>query len=109
VATDEANREAAPSGLLHEASQPIPLIQFITKLVSRLGGGTGISAPSLRSSTWHLGDQPKFCPIEPGFDEMKVFVAYYPGVYTYDNLDWFAHSWFPKFNATFPVRERRRL
>ena len=35
------------------------------------------------SGKWHLGDQPKFYPIEHGFDEMKEFAAYYPGVYTY--------------------------
>jgi arylsulfatase A-like enzyme len=34
------------------------------------------------SGKWHLGDQPKFYPIEHGFDEMKEFAAYYPGVYT---------------------------
>jgi hypothetical protein len=43
------------------------------------------------SGKWHLGDQPKFYPIEHGFDEMKEFAAYYPGVYTYDDLDSFAH------------------
>jgi hypothetical protein len=32
------------------------------------------------SGKWHLGDQPKFYPIEHGFDEMKEFAAYYPGV-----------------------------
>ena len=36
------------------------------------------------SGKWHLGDQPKFYPIEHGFDEMKAFAAYYPGVYTLD-------------------------
>ena len=51
------------------------------------------------SGKWHLGDQPKFYPIEHGFDEMKEFAAYYPGVYTYDDTDNFAHPWFPKFNA----------
>jgi arylsulfatase A-like enzyme len=30
---------------------------------------------------WHLGDRPEFYPIEHGFDEMKQFAAYYPGVY----------------------------
>jgi arylsulfatase A-like enzyme len=53
------------------------------------------------SGKWHLGDQPKFYPIEHGFDEMKEFAAYYPGVYTYDDLDSFAHPWFPKFNAAY--------
>ncbi len=33
------------------------------------------------SGKWHLGDVPKFYPIEHGFDEMKQFAAYYPGVY----------------------------
>ncbi len=50
------------------------------------------------SGKWHLGDQPKFYPIEHGFDEMKEFAAYYPGVYTYDDTDSFAHPWFPKYN-----------
>jgi arylsulfatase A-like enzyme len=53
------------------------------------------------SGKWHLGDQPKFYPIEHGFDEMKEFAAYYPGVYTYDDTDGFAHPWFPKFNAAY--------
>jgi arylsulfatase A-like enzyme len=53
------------------------------------------------SGKWHLGDQPKFYPIEHGFDEMKEFAAYYPGVYTYSDTDWFAHPWFPKFNAAY--------
>ena len=48
------------------------------------------------SGKWHLGDQPKFYPIEHGFDEMKEFAAYYPGVYTYDDTDSFAHPWFPE-------------
>jgi arylsulfatase A-like enzyme len=53
------------------------------------------------SGKWHLGDQPKFYPIEHGFDEMKEFAAYYPGVYTYDDTSWFAHPWFPKFNPAY--------
>ena len=53
------------------------------------------------SGKWHLGDQPKFYPIEHGFDEMKEFAAYYPGVYTYDCTENFAHPWFPKFNAAY--------
>jgi arylsulfatase A-like enzyme len=53
------------------------------------------------SGKWHLGDQPKFYPIEHGFDEMKEFAAYYPGVYTYDDTDSFAHPWFPKFNPEY--------
>ena len=44
---------------------------------------------------------PKFYPIEHGFDEMKEFAAYYPGVYTYDDTSWFAHPWFPKFNKEY--------
>ena len=47
------------------------------------------------SGKWHLGDQPKFYPIEHGFDEMKEFAAYYPGVYTYNDTENFAHPWFP--------------
>ena len=35
------------------------------------------------SGKWHLGDKPDSYPIEHGFDEMKSFGAYYPGVYTY--------------------------
>ena len=53
------------------------------------------------SGKWHLGDQPKFYPIEHGFDDMKVFGAYYPGVYTYDCTENFAHPWFPKYNAAY--------
>lgn len=53
------------------------------------------------SGKWHLGDQPKFYPIEHGFDEMKVFGAYYPGVYTYDCTENFAHPWFPKYNPAY--------
>src|SRR4029078_10015101 len=37
------------------------------------------------SGKWHLGDKPEFYPIEHGFDEMKQFAAYYPGVYSYDD------------------------
>ena len=37
------------------------------------------------SGKWHLGDVPKFYPIEHGFDEMKQFAAYYPGVYAYSD------------------------
>ena len=53
------------------------------------------------SGKWHLGDKPKMYPIEHGFDEMKHYAAYYPGVYTYDDTSWFAHPWFPKFNETY--------
>jgi arylsulfatase A-like enzyme len=50
------------------------------------------------SGKWHLGDKPESYPIEHGFDEMKAFAAYYPGVYTYaDTSKWF-HPWFPSYN-----------
>ena len=50
------------------------------------------------SGKWHLGDVPKFYPIEHGFDEMKQFAAYYPGVYAYEDTAQNAHPWFPKYN-----------
>jgi arylsulfatase A-like enzyme len=53
------------------------------------------------SGKWHLGDKAEFYPIEHGFDEMKNFGAYYPGVYAYSDTSFFAHPWFPKFNAQF--------
>ena len=53
------------------------------------------------SGKWHLGDKPDGYPIEHGFDEMKSFAAYYPGVYTYsDTSEWF-HPWFPSYNKAF--------
>src|SRR5262245_15061449 len=53
------------------------------------------------SGKWHLGDKPAAYPIEHGFDEMKAFAAYYPGVYTYaDTSKWF-HPWFPSDNPVF--------
>jgi hypothetical protein len=53
------------------------------------------------SGKWHLGDKPTAYPIEHGFDEMKAFAAYYPGVYTYaDTSKWF-HPWFPSYNQEF--------
>jgi arylsulfatase len=53
------------------------------------------------SGKWHLGDKPEAYPIEHGFDEMKSFGAYYPGVYTYsDTSPWF-HPWFPSFNKDY--------
>jgi arylsulfatase len=53
------------------------------------------------SGKWHLGDKPDAYPIEHGFDEMKEFAAYYPGVYTYsDTSKWF-HPWFPSYNKEF--------
>src|SRR5580765_4247220 len=51
------------------------------------------------SGKWHLGDVSKFYPIEHGFDEMKHFAAYYPGVYAYSDTAPIAHPWFPKYNA----------
>jgi arylsulfatase A-like enzyme len=53
------------------------------------------------SGKWHLGDKPEAYPIAHGFDEMKAFAAYYPGVYTYaDTSKWF-HPWFPSYNQEF--------
>jgi arylsulfatase len=53
------------------------------------------------SGKWHLGDHPSAYPIEHGFDEMKSFAAYYPGVYTYsDTSSWF-HPWFPLYNKAY--------
>ena len=43
----------------------------------------------------HLADVAKFYPIEHGFDEMKHFGAYYPGVYAYSDTSPNAHPWFP--------------
>ena len=53
------------------------------------------------SGKWHLGDKPEFYPIEHGFDEMKEFAAYYPGVYSYDDTSPTMHPWFPKYNAEY--------
>ena len=53
------------------------------------------------SGKWHLGDQPASYPIEHGFDEMKAFGAYYPGVYTYADTSNAFHPWFPSYNAEF--------
>ncbi|MFO1460754.1 MAG: sulfatase-like hydrolase/transferase [Verrucomicrobiota bacterium] len=53
------------------------------------------------SGKWHLGDRPEAYPIEHGFDEMKVFCAYYPGVYTYSDTSTWFHPWFPGYNQTF--------
>jgi arylsulfatase A-like enzyme len=53
------------------------------------------------SGKWHLGDVEKFYPIEHGFDEMKEFAAYYPGVYGYSDAAPNAHPWFPKGNAEY--------
>jgi arylsulfatase len=53
------------------------------------------------SGKWHLGDKPPGYPIEHGFDEMKSFAAYYPGVYTYSDTSTWFHPWFPSYNADF--------
>jgi arylsulfatase A-like enzyme len=53
------------------------------------------------SGKWHLGDKPEMYPIEHGYDEMRQFAAYYPGVYTYDDTSPNFHPWFPKYNAAF--------
>ena len=53
------------------------------------------------SGKWHLGDKPEAYPIEHGYQTMREFGAYYPGVYTYsDTTTWF-HPWFPSFNPEF--------
>ena len=53
------------------------------------------------SGKWHLGDVEKFYPINHGFDEMKQFAAYYPGVYAYSDTAPNAHPWFPKYNKDY--------
>jgi arylsulfatase A-like enzyme len=53
------------------------------------------------SGKWHLGDKPAAYPIEHGFDEMKAFAAYYPGVYTYSDTSTWFHPWFPSYNKEF--------
>ena len=56
------------------------------------------------SGKWHLGDKPDSYPIEHGFDEMKSFGAYYPGVYTYSYTNSWFHPWFPSYNPHSPRR-----
>jgi arylsulfatase A-like enzyme len=53
------------------------------------------------SGKWHMGDKPEAYPIEHGFDEMKHFAAYFPGVYTYDDTSKWFHPWFPSYNPEF--------
>src|SRR5216683_1860657 len=53
------------------------------------------------SGKWHLGDKPESYPIEHGFDEMKHFACYYPGVYAYDDTANWSHPTFPKYNTEF--------
>jgi arylsulfatase A-like enzyme len=45
------------------------------------------------SGKWHLGDKPDAFPTEHGFDGVKNFLAYYAGVYWYDEPT--LHPWFP--------------
>ncbi|MFO1415048.1 MAG: arylsulfatase [Burkholderiales bacterium] len=53
------------------------------------------------SGKWHMGDKPEAYPIEHGFDEMKHFGAYYPGVYTYSDTSNDFHPWFPSYNKKY--------
>ena len=53
------------------------------------------------SGKWHLGDKPDAYPTEHGFDEMKLFAAYYAGVYSYNDTSKWFHPWFPSFNPDF--------
>ena len=48
-----------------------------------------------------MGDQPDAYPIEHGFDEMKHYAAYYPGVYTYSDTSVWFHPWFPSYNQEY--------
>ena len=58
---------------------------------------------SIPPASWSISatSQSSYVPIEHGFDEMKHFAAYYPGVDTYDDTSWYAHPWFPKFNKEY--------
>ncbi|HKD19176.1 MAG TPA: arylsulfatase, partial [Thermoanaerobaculia bacterium] len=53
------------------------------------------------SGKWHLGDKPEAYPIEHGYQTMKAFGAYYPGVYTYSYTNSWFHPWFPSYNPQF--------
>lgn len=53
------------------------------------------------SGKWHLGDKPESYPTEHGYDEMKAFAAYYPGVYCYNDTSRWFHPWFPSYNPLF--------
>ena len=60
------------------------------------------------SGKWHLGDKPVAYPIDHGYETMREFGAYYPGVYTYrDTNEWF-HPWFPSYNPEFAKMYFRR-
>jgi arylsulfatase A-like enzyme len=51
------------------------------------------------SGKWHLGDTDAAFPTEHGFDEVKDFLAYYAGVYCYDDPT--LHPWFPFHDEKF--------
>jgi len=53
------------------------------------------------SGKWHLGDKPDSYPIEHGYEVMREFGAYYPGVYTYSYTNSWFHPWFPSYNPEF--------
>jgi arylsulfatase A-like enzyme len=53
------------------------------------------------SGKWHLGDKPESYPIEHGYEVMREFGAYYPGVYTYSDTSANFHPWFPSYNAEY--------
>ena len=53
------------------------------------------------SGKWHLGDKPEAYPIEHGYEVMREFGAYYPGVYTYSYTNSWFHPWFPSYNPEF--------
>src|SRR5262245_27500401 len=53
------------------------------------------------SGKWHLGDKPESYPIEHGYQTMRNFGAYYPGVYTYSDTSPRFHPWFPSYNPQF--------
>jgi arylsulfatase len=63
---------------------PTPNIDRFAKegamLTSWYGQASCTAGRAHFSGKWHLVDQPKFYPIEHGFDEMKECAAYYPGV-----------------------------
>ncbi len=63
------------------------------------------------SGKWHLGDKPEFYPIEHGFDVMKNFAAYYPGVYSYSDTSPRMSPLVPKIQREIlaDVPERREL
>lgn len=51
------------------------------------------------SGKWHLGDQPDAFPTEHGFETVRNFLAYYAGVYAYDDPT--LHPFFPFKNKEF--------